>query len=101
MFSATSRSFSPCILEVFSIAIIFRGLLHSFSSLVGLCLANVVYKRLSGCSVSNLAPCSDSSTYEFMTSRICCIFGAYTRRCFIIFELYPMKIPFQFLWISN
>ena len=101
MFFVTSHSSGLYIVGIFSIAIIFHGLLHSLSSSVGLRLADIVCMRLSTCSITNLAPYSDSSIYRFMTNRICCNFDAYAWSFIVISGLYLIRIPFQFLWILD
>ena len=101
VFFITSHSSSLYIVGIFSTATIFHGLLHSFSLSVGLCLADIICVRLSACSITNLAPYSDSSIYRFVTNRICCIFGAYAWSFFVISRLYLIKISFQFWWILD
>lgn len=94
-----SSSGSICYPVGFSVTCIFLGRPLDLGSPVGAFLFDAAVWRVGsrGYSSSSFAPCSDSSTYGLLTRKICCVFGANARICFVVSWLYPMKIPFQFL----
>ncbi len=87
-------------IAVFSTTICFFGLSLGFGSPIDTFFfdkSTISKNHLS----NSFAPHSNLSTYGLLVMTIYLICDAQTQRCFIILELYSMRIPCQTFWLSN
>lgn len=90
------------VVEIFSIAWIFWEQPFGLGSPVATYFLVDVRRRIrsNGYLDKSSAPCYDLSTSGLLISSIYWVFGAHVWTCYSVL-LYPMKIPLQFLWISD